>query len=34
LRFTSCDIFRVRDGLIAEHWGVGDIAGTLAQLKS
>ena len=34
LRFTSCDIFRVADGKIAEHWGMGDIAGTLAQLKS
>jgi steroid delta-isomerase-like uncharacterized protein len=33
LRFTSCDIFRIRDGKIAEHWGMGDIAGTLAQLK-
>ena len=33
LRFTSCDIFRVRDSKIAEHWGMGDIAGTLAQLK-
>jgi steroid delta-isomerase-like uncharacterized protein len=33
LRFTSCDIFRIRDGQIAEHWGMGDIAGTLAQLK-
>jgi predicted ester cyclase len=33
LRFTSCDIFRVRNGKIAEHWGMGDIAGTLAQLK-
>ena len=33
LRFTSCDIFRIRDGRIAEHWGMGDIAGTLAQLK-
>lgn len=33
LRFTSCDIFRVSDGLIAEHWGMGDIAGTLAQMK-
>src|SRR5581483_9208747 len=28
LRFTSCDIFRIRDGKIAEHWGMGDIAGT------
>ena len=33
LRFGSCDIFRVRDGRIAEHWGMGDIAGVLAQLK-
>jgi steroid delta-isomerase-like uncharacterized protein len=33
LRFTSCDIFRVADGRIAEHWGMGDIAGVLAQLK-
>jgi steroid delta-isomerase-like uncharacterized protein len=33
LRFTSCDIFRVQDGLIAEHWGMGDIAGVMAQLK-
>ncbi|MDE3175288.1 MAG: ester cyclase [Pseudomonadota bacterium] len=33
LRFTSCDIFRVADGKIAEHWGMGDIAGVLAQLK-
>jgi predicted SnoaL-like aldol condensation-catalyzing enzyme len=34
LRFTSCDIFRVQDGLIVEHWGMGDIAGVLAQLKA
>jgi ketosteroid isomerase-like protein len=34
LRFSSCDIFKLRDGLIVEHWGMGDIAGTLAQLKS
>jgi predicted ester cyclase len=33
LRFTSCDIFKVLDGKIAEHWGMGDIAGVLAQLK-
>ena len=33
LRFTSCDIFAVRDGLIVEHWGMGDIAGILAQLR-
>jgi predicted ester cyclase len=33
LRFTSCDIFSVRNGLIAEHWGMGDIAGVLAQLR-
>jgi predicted SnoaL-like aldol condensation-catalyzing enzyme len=34
LRFTSCDIFKVQDGLIVEHWGMGDIAGVLAQLKA
>ena len=34
LRFTSCDIFAVKEGLIVEHWGMGDIAGVLAQLKS
>ena len=34
LRFTSCDIFRVADGRIVEHWGMGDIAGVLAQMKS
>ena len=34
LRFTSCDIFAVRDGRIAEHWGMGDIAGILAQLRA
>ena len=34
LRFTSCDIFAVRDGLLAEHWGMGDLAGTLAQLRA
>lgn len=33
LRFTSCDIFRLRDGQFVEHWGMGDIAGVLAQLK-
>ena len=22
LRFTSCDIFRVADGRIVEHWGM------------
>lgn len=33
LRFTSCDIFRLADGRIVEHWGMGDIAGVLAQLK-
>jgi steroid delta-isomerase-like uncharacterized protein len=33
LRFTSCDIFRVADGKLAEHWGMGDTAGQLAQLK-
>jgi predicted ester cyclase len=33
LRFTSCDIFKVAEGKIVEHWGMGDIAGVLAQLK-
>jgi steroid delta-isomerase-like uncharacterized protein len=33
LRFTSCDIFLVKDGLLREHWGMGDIAGILAQLR-
>ena len=33
LRFTSCDIFRIAQGRIAEHWGMGDIAGQSAQLK-
>jgi predicted ester cyclase len=23
IRFTSCDIFRVQDGQITEHWGMG-----------
>jgi steroid delta-isomerase-like uncharacterized protein len=34
LRFTSCDIFKVANGQITEHWGMGDIAGVLAQLKA
>jgi hypothetical protein len=34
IRFTSCDIFRVQDGQIVEHWGMGDIAGVLAQLRA
>ncbi len=34
LRFTSCDIFRVADRRIVEHWGMGDIAGVLAQLRA
>lgn len=33
LRFTSCDIFRVEGGLVTEHWGMGDFAGVMAQLK-
>ncbi len=33
LMFTSCDIFRIAGGRIAEHWGMGDIAGIVAQLK-
>ena len=31
--FTSCDIFRVAGDKIVEHWGMGDIAGVIAQLK-
>ena len=34
LRFTSCDIFRVANGLFVEHWGMGDQAGIMAQLKA
>ncbi|HEX3499534.1 MAG TPA: ester cyclase [Stellaceae bacterium] len=34
LRFTSCDIFRAAGGKIVEHWGMGDIAGVLAQIKT
>jgi steroid delta-isomerase-like uncharacterized protein len=34
LRFTSCDIFSIRDGKLVEHWGMGDLAGVLAQLKA
>jgi predicted ester cyclase len=34
LRFTSCDIYAVRDGAFVEHWGMGDIAGVMAQLKA
>jgi steroid delta-isomerase-like uncharacterized protein len=34
LRFTSCDIFRIQNGKFAEHWGMGDIAGILAQLHA
>jgi len=33
LFFTSCDIFRIAGGKIVEHWGMGDIAGVVAQLK-
>ena len=33
LRFTSCDIFMVRRGLLVEPRGMGDIAGILAQLR-
>ncbi len=33
LHFTSCDIFRVAGGRIVEHWGMGDIAGIVAQLE-
>jgi steroid delta-isomerase-like uncharacterized protein len=33
LRFTSCDIFRISGGRIVEHWGMGDIAGIVAQMR-
>ena len=33
LWFTSCEIFRVANGRIVEHWGMGDLAGIVAQLK-
>jgi len=33
LFFTSCDIFRIKGDKIVEHWGMGDIAGIVAQLK-
>ena len=33
LFFTSCDIFRVKGDKIIEHWGMGDIAGVVVQLK-
>lgn len=33
LRFTSCDIFSFRDHKLVEHWGMGDVAGVLAQIK-
>ncbi len=33
LWFTSCDIFRLADGKIVEHWGMGDIAGVVAQMR-
>jgi len=33
LRFTSCDILRAAGGKLVEHWGMGDIAGVLAQIK-
>jgi steroid delta-isomerase-like uncharacterized protein len=32
LRFTSCDIFRVKNGQCTEHWGMGDQAGIFTQL--
>jgi steroid delta-isomerase-like uncharacterized protein len=33
LWFTSCDIFRIAGGQIVEHWGMGDIAGVVAQMR-
>jgi predicted ester cyclase len=34
LRFSSCDIFLIRNERFVEHWGMGDIAGVLAQLRA
>ncbi|MGD0104385.1 MAG: ester cyclase [Rhodopila sp.] len=34
LRFTSCDIFRLENERIVEHWGMGDIAGVLRQIRA
>lgn len=34
LRFSSCDIFGIRNGQFVEHWGMGDLAGILAQLRA
>jgi steroid delta-isomerase-like uncharacterized protein len=31
--FNSTDIFRIRNGKLAEHWGAADIAGLMRQLK-
>jgi steroid delta-isomerase-like uncharacterized protein len=33
ISFTSCDIFTIRGGLIAAHWGAADIAGLMRQLN-
>jgi steroid delta-isomerase-like uncharacterized protein len=33
MKFTSCDIFRIAGGKFVEHWGMGDIAGQMAQMK-
>jgi len=34
ITFNSTDIYRIRDGRLAEHWGAADIAGLMQQLKS
>src|SRR6201986_1504010 len=31
LRFTSCDIFAVKNGLLREHLGLGELAGLATQ---
>lgn len=32
LRWQECHVYRIRDGRIAEHWGVNDMLGILTQL--
>ncbi len=31
--FNATDIFRIRNGKLAEHWGAADLAGLMRQLK-
>ncbi len=34
ISFNSCDIFTIRDGKIAAHWGAADVAGVFAQIRA